>query len=77
VCRQLAQMMGGRMWAADRAGGGAEFGFALPFYGDAVAAESRDRRASVQDPFNIKRDRGASSGGRENRRAWQSQPMGG
>ena len=29
VCRALVEAMGGRMWAADRAGGGAEFGFSL------------------------------------------------
>jgi K+-sensing histidine kinase KdpD len=30
VCRQLIEAMGGRVWAAPRDGGGAEFGFMLP-----------------------------------------------
>jgi K+-sensing histidine kinase KdpD len=29
VCQAVVEAMGGRMWAADRAGGGAEFGFSL------------------------------------------------
>ena len=41
------------------------------------AAESRDRRASVQGPFNIMRDRGSFGEGRENRRVWQSRLIGG
>lgn len=32
VCRELIALMGGRMWAADRPEGGAEFGFALPVW---------------------------------------------
>jgi K+-sensing histidine kinase KdpD len=34
VCRLLAEAMGGRTWARSRAGGGAEFGFALPRMAD-------------------------------------------
>ncbi len=30
VCRQLVELMGGRIWAAGRVGGGSEFGFTLP-----------------------------------------------
>jgi len=30
VCKRLVEAQGGRLWAAQRAGGGAEFGFALP-----------------------------------------------
>ena len=30
VCRELVRAMGGRIWAANRPSGGAEFGFALP-----------------------------------------------
>jgi PAS domain S-box-containing protein len=30
VCKRLVEAQGGRMWAANRAGGGSEFGFALP-----------------------------------------------
>ncbi len=30
VCRGLVRAMGGRIWAAPRAGGGSEFGFSLP-----------------------------------------------
>ena len=30
VCRQLVELMGGRIWARQRATGGAEFGFSLP-----------------------------------------------
>jgi PAS domain S-box-containing protein len=30
VCRHLIEAMGGSMWARERSGGGAEFGFALP-----------------------------------------------
>lgn len=33
VCRALVIAMGGRMWAAPREGGGAEFGFCLPVFG--------------------------------------------
>ena len=37
VCAQLARAMGGRVWAANRPGGGSEFGFALRQYvGDTV-----------------------------------------
>jgi signal transduction histidine kinase len=32
VCRQLIDAMDGRMWAANRPGGGAEFGFELPVF---------------------------------------------
>jgi PAS domain S-box-containing protein len=32
VCNQLAQAMGGRLWAANRDGGGSEFGFSLRAY---------------------------------------------
>ena len=32
VCRQLVDGMGGRIWAGDREGGGAEFGFWLPAF---------------------------------------------
>ena len=35
VCRRLINAMRGRIWARPRPGGGAEFGFALPLYGDA------------------------------------------
>ncbi|HEY0442673.1 MAG TPA: ATP-binding protein, partial [Candidatus Limnocylindrales bacterium] len=35
VCRRLITAMRGRIWARPRAGGGAEFGFALPLYDDA------------------------------------------
>ena len=30
VCRQLVELMGGRIWSRRRAGGGSEFGFTLP-----------------------------------------------
>ncbi len=30
VCRRMVELMGGRIWASSRPGGGAEFGFALP-----------------------------------------------
>ncbi len=36
VCRELVKMMGGRVWAANRSGGGAEFGFVLPPYPDST-----------------------------------------
>ena len=32
VCRQLINAMNGRMWASNRDGGGAEFGFELPIF---------------------------------------------
>ena len=32
VCRELVRLMGGRIWAANRPDGGAEFGFTLPLY---------------------------------------------
>ncbi len=34
VCRELARMMGGRVWAVNRPEGGAEFGFCLPIYAE-------------------------------------------
>ncbi len=34
VCRQLAEAMGGRVWAARRPQGGAEFGFALQIFSE-------------------------------------------
>lgn len=30
VCRRIVEVMGGRVWASPRTGGGSEFGFALP-----------------------------------------------
>ena len=38
VCRRLAELQGGRMWAEPRLGGGAEFGLALPLAPDPGAA---------------------------------------
>ena len=38
VTRQLVEAMGGRAWAVDQSGGGAEFGFSLPIY-EAEATE--------------------------------------
>ena len=38
VCRRLAELQGGRMWAHPRAGGGSEFGLALPLAPDPGAA---------------------------------------
>lgn len=32
ICKELVTLMGGRIWARPRAGGGAEFGFSLPAY---------------------------------------------
>ncbi len=37
VCRQLVELMGGRIWSSRRAEGGAEFGFSLPLESDDVA----------------------------------------
>lgn len=34
VCRELVRLMGGRTWAANREGGGAEFGFSLRVWRD-------------------------------------------
>jgi signal transduction histidine kinase len=34
VSRQLVKAMGGRIWARNRVGGGAEFGFAMPVFED-------------------------------------------
>lgn len=42
VCRRLVQAQGGRMWARTRAGGGSEFGFALP-----LAPEPDDNHAAI------------------------------
>jgi signal transduction histidine kinase len=36
VCRELVRLMGGRTWAANRATGGAEFGFSLPVWTDDI-----------------------------------------
>jgi PAS domain S-box-containing protein len=38
VCRHLIEAMGGRVWAKERSGGGAEFGFTLPVLDGDVAA---------------------------------------
>ena len=37
VCRELVRLMGGKVWAARRPEGGAEFGFLLPLYEEADA----------------------------------------
>jgi signal transduction histidine kinase len=34
VCRRIVHLLGGRIWARSRDGGGAEFGFALPIAQD-------------------------------------------
>ncbi|HEY2887053.1 MAG TPA: ATP-binding protein [Candidatus Limnocylindrales bacterium] len=34
ICKELVSIMGGRIWATARPGGGAEFGFSLPAYVD-------------------------------------------
>jgi K+-sensing histidine kinase KdpD len=39
VCSRLVAAMGGRIWACDRPGGGAEFGFALRLFDDEVRVE--------------------------------------
>jgi len=36
VCHELVSIMGGRLWAKNRAEGGAEFGFTLPTYPDEI-----------------------------------------
>jgi PAS domain S-box-containing protein len=43
VCQRIVDGMGGRIWAQARAGGGSEFGFALPIPGDSadIAPEPR------------------------------------
>lgn len=51
VCRNLVEAMGGRIWAARRLEGGAEFGFLLPRYEDengvtAVRTEARAEPAA-------------------------------
>jgi PAS domain S-box-containing protein len=42
VCSQLVGMMGGRIWAANRPDGGAEFGFFLPEFVDGHDAEKAE-----------------------------------
>jgi K+-sensing histidine kinase KdpD len=37
ACRRIVEMLGGRIWACPRPGGGADVGFALP-----VTVESED-----------------------------------
>ncbi len=45
ICRELVTLMGGRIWAHPRPGGGAEFGFSLPtFVEDLDEPEEIDRR---------------------------------
>ena len=39
VCKSLVEAMGGRIWASDRDGGGAEFSFALPAMADPADME--------------------------------------
>jgi PAS domain S-box-containing protein len=61
ICRELVTLMGGRIWARPRQGGGAEFGFSLPAYVDEpdpsfvsadlpVAAEAMGDPAMVPAP---------------------------
>lgn len=47
VCASLARAMGGRVWAANRGGGGSEFGFALQQY----VAETADERIAAEEPL--------------------------
>jgi PAS domain S-box-containing protein len=47
VCASLARAMGGRVWAANRAGGGSEFGFALQQY----VSETVEERMAAEEPF--------------------------
>jgi len=48
VCQRLMAAMGGRMWAANRPGGGSEFGFALtPYAIDEDAFETTERAVRV------------------------------
>lgn len=49
VCRELIGAMGGRMWATALAHGGAEFGFSLPLYEEAVVPAA-GRARSVEGP---------------------------
>ena len=37
ACKRVVELLGGRIWATPRGGGGAEFGFALPLIDDAGA----------------------------------------
>jgi PAS domain S-box-containing protein len=45
VCARLIRAMGGRIWAANRPGGGAEFGFALRIRGEDDSAQRVPRAA--------------------------------
>jgi signal transduction histidine kinase len=53
VCHQLVQAMGGRLWARQRDGGGAEFGFALRQYEDEDAGG-----AQMTDPSTARTSAG-------------------
>jgi PAS domain S-box-containing protein len=47
VCNHLARAMGGRLWAANREGGGAEFGFSLRTYSTDGTGQSPHRNGRV------------------------------
>lgn len=52
VCRSLIEAMGGRIWAAPRPGGGAEFGFVLPAYEEGPEA-ARQPRTAARGPADV------------------------
>jgi len=54
VCAHLARAMGGRVWAANRPGGGSEFGFALRQY----VAETAAELANESTPVSLVMDSG-------------------
>ncbi|MFC3228543.1 MHYT domain-containing protein [Marinibaculum pumilum] len=55
ICRQLVDLMGGRIWAENRPGGGALFTFVLPLQPSAppVAPTWMTQRAAVRRTFRI------------------------
>jgi PAS domain S-box-containing protein len=56
VCAQLARAMGGRVWAANRpGGGGGEFGFALRQY----VGETIEERIAAEQPYPVMAQGGA------------------
>jgi PAS domain S-box-containing protein len=59
VCRELVTAMGGRIWASQRPGKGAEFGFSIPVYVeefDDVAPRRPDAAANGRSPAGADRE---------------------
>ena len=50
ICRAIATAHGGRVWASNRAGGGASFRFALPLMGPPLVAPPAETAETLEPP---------------------------